>query len=274
MNNREPLIITVAAVGAETTREQTPYLPITPEEIGEEAKRVRDLGASMIHLHVRKEDGTPTQDKEVFRRAIDEIRKRTDIIIQVSTGGAVGMSAEERAQPLELNPQMASLTVGSCNFGDEIFANPFPLIKRLAAIMKERDIVPEIEIFDVGFLDNVRLLIKQGVLTPPLHFDFVMGVPGAMGADEDLLNFLISRLPEGSTWSVAGIGRFEFPMAELAIKKGGHVRVGLEDNIYIEKGVLAKGNSELVSKVVQMAKEYNRPIATIEQARSILRLKR
>ncbi|MCX7958340.1 MAG: 3-keto-5-aminohexanoate cleavage protein, partial [Deltaproteobacteria bacterium] len=233
-----------------------------------------DAGASMIHLHVRKEDGTPTQDKEVYRRAIEEIRKRTDIIIQVSTGGAVWMTADERAQPLELNPQMASLTVGTCNFGDEVFSNPFPLIKRLAQIMKEREIVPEIEIFDVGFLDNVRLLIKQGVLTPPLHFDFVMGVPGAMGADEALLAFLISRLPEGSTWSVAGVGRYEFAMAELAIRKGGHVRVGLEDNIYIEKGVLAKGNAELVNKVVLMAKEMNRPLATLQEAKNILRLKR
>lgn len=269
-----PLIITVAAIGAETTREQTPYLPITAEEIGEEAKKIRDAGACMIHLHVRKEDGTPTQDKEVFKRAIEEIRKRTDIIIQVSTGGAVWMTADERARPLELNPQMASLTVGTCNFGDEVFSNPFPLIRRLAQIMKERDIVPEIEIFDVGFLDNVRLLIKQGVLTPPLHFDFVMGVPGAMGADEQLLDFLISRLPEGSTWSVAGVGRYEFLMAELAIKKGGHVRVGLEDNIYLEKGVLAKGNAELVKKVVEMADKMNRPIATLEEAKRILRLKR
>jgi len=270
----KPLIITVAAVGAETTREQTPYLPITAEEVGEEAKRIRDAGACMIHLHVRKADGTPTQEKDVFKRAIDEIRKRTDIIIQVSTGGAVWMTADERARPLELDPQMASLTVGTCNFGDEIFSNPFPLIKRLAQIMKEREIVPEIEIFDVGFLDNVKLLIKQGVLTPPLHFDFVMGVPGAMGADEELLDFLIKRLPEGSTWSVAGIGRHEFTMAELAIKKGGNVRVGLEDNIYIEKGVLAKGNAELVEKVVRIAKEYNRPIATLNEAKAILRLKR
>ncbi len=272
--NNNPLIITVAAVGAETTREQTPYLPITAEEIGEEAKRVRDAGACMIHLHVRNEDGTPTQNREVFRRAIEEIRKRTDIIVQVSTGGAVWMTADERAQPLELNPQMASLTVGTCNFGDEVFSNPFPLIRRLAQIMRERDIVPEIEIFDVGFLDNVRLLIKQGVLAPPLHFDFVMGVPGAMGADDALLDFLISRLPEGSTWSVAGVGRFEFMMAELAIKKGGHVRVGLEDNIYIEKGVLAKGNAELVKKITDMAKDLNRPLATIEEAKKILRLKR
>lgn len=272
--SNNPLIIAVAAVGAETSRNETPYLPITPEEIGEEAEKVRDAGATMIHLHVRKEDGTPTQDKEVFRRAIEEIRRRTDIIIQVSTGGAVWMTAEERAQPLELNPQMASLTVGTCNFGDEVFSNPFPLIRRLATIMKERDIVPEIEIFDVGFIDNVKYLIKEGVLTPPLHFDFVMGVPGAMGADEPLLDFLISRLPEGSTWSVAGIGRFEFSMAELAIKKGGNVRVGLEDNIYLEKGVLAKGNVELVKKVVEIAKSYNRPVANLEDAKRILRLKR
>ncbi len=272
MNN--PLIITVAAVGAETSRKDTPYLPITAEEIGEEAKRVRDAGAAMIHLHVRKEDGTPTQDREVFRQAIEEIRKRTDIIIQVSTGGAVWMTAEERAQPLELNPQMSSLTVGTCNFGDEVFSNPFPLIKRLAAMMKERDIVPEIEIFDVGFLDNVKYLIKQGILTPPLHFDFVMGVLGAMGADEELLDFLITRIPEGSTWSVAGIGKYEFQMAELAIKKGGHVRVGLEDNIYLNKGVLARGNVDLVKKVVEMAKAYNRPIATLDEAKKILRLKR
>ncbi|MBI5525413.1 MAG: 3-keto-5-aminohexanoate cleavage protein [Deltaproteobacteria bacterium] len=269
----EPLIITCAMVGAETGRKDTPYLPITASEIGEEAKRVREAGASMVHLHVRRDDGTPTQDREVFAAAIAEIRKRTDIIVQTSTGGAVGMTGDERCQPLSLRPEMCTLTTGTCNFGGDVFSNPRDLLVRIAELARENGVVPEIEVFDAGFIDNARWLEKKGLISFPAHFDFVLGVPGALGADEAVLDFLISRLPPGCTWSVAGVGRAEFPMAALAIERGGHVRVGLEDNIWLEKGVLAKGNAELVAKVAAMAAGAKRPLADPATARAILRVK-
>jgi len=268
----EPLIITCAMVGAETSRTDTPYLPLTAEEIGEEARCVRDAGASMVHLHVRDAAGNATQSREVFARAIAEIKKRTDIIVQTSTGGAVGMTGEERCQPLALKPEMCTLTTGTCNFGDEVFSNPRDLMIRIAGLAKEHGVVPEIEVFDAGFIDNALWLAKKGHLALPAHFDFVLGVPGALGADEAALDFLIGRLPQGSSWCVAGIGRSEFPMAELSIRKGGHVRVGLEDNIWIEKGVLARGNAELVAKAASMAKTAGRPLATPDEARRILRV--
>lgn len=269
-----PLIITAAICGAEVTKEQNPAVPYTAEELADEAKRCFDEGARVIHLHVRKPDGTPTQDREVFSAAISAIRDLVpDVIVQVSTGGAVGMSVEERAQPLDLAPEFCSLTTGSCNFGNEVFANPFPVIEAIAAKARACGCKPEIEVFDAGFVDNALLLLKRGLLTPPLHFDFVLGVPGAMTGTEDRLDFLLSTIPEGSTWTVAGIGRFELPLAAAAIARGGHVRVGLEDNIYISKGVLARGSWELVRTVARYASEAGRPIATPKQAREILGLR-
>lgn len=275
--SQTPVIITAALVGAEVTREHTPYLPITPEEIAEEAKRCRDAGAAMVHLHVREPDGTPSQSAELFERTILLIRELApDLICQVSTGGAVGMSAEERAQPLSLQgaakPEMATLTTGTVNFGDDVFWNPRPLVREMARRIREAGIVPEIEVFDAGMIDEAYALEREGLLSFPAHFDFVLGVPGALGASEAVVDFLRSRLPEGSTWSVAGIGRHELPLAEIAIARGGNVRVGLEDNLYVAKGVLAKGSYELVARVAELAQKAGRPVALPDQAREILRL--
>ncbi|HLV61538.1 MAG TPA: 3-keto-5-aminohexanoate cleavage protein [Fredinandcohnia sp.] len=274
-----PLIITAALVGAEITRDDTPYLPITPEEIAQEAKRCREAGAAMVHLHVREPDGRPSQSAELFGRAIRRIRELApDLICQVSTGGAVGMGVEERAQPLELRgaerPEMATLTTGTVNFGEDVFWNPRPLVRELARRIRAAGIVPEVEVFDAGMIDEAYALWHQGLLDLPGHFDFVLGVPGALSASEETLDFLRRRLPGGSTWSVAGIGRFELPMAKLAMEKGGHVRVGLEDNIFLSKGVLAKGSYELVAQVAALAPSYGRTVATPKQAREILRLPR
>jgi 3-keto-5-aminohexanoate cleavage enzyme len=273
----KPLVITAAICGAEVTRVETPYVPYTADELAAEAKRCRDAGAAMIHLHVRRDDGTPTQDAETFRRAILAIRERVpDVIVQTSTGGAVGMSAEERAQPLTLTgpakPDMATLTGGTCNFGDDVFENPLPLIRKLATMMKEAGIRPEFEIFDAGMIDTVLALAKKGLVELPGHFDFVLGVPGALTAKPTAVDFLRSELPAGCTWTVAGVGRHELPMAELAIGLGGNVRVGLEDNIFADKGVLAKGSSDLVARVAEMAQKAGRPLATPAQARELLRL--
>lgn len=265
-----PLIITAAVVGAETMREHTPYVPYTPVEIAEEAVRCREAGASMVHVHGRREDGTPTQDRETFGRILDEIRDRTDVLVQFSTGGAVGMSVEERIEGLDLQPDMATLTTGTVNFGDDVFMNSMPMIRQIATRLQELDITPEIEIFDTGMVDTAMRLVDEGLLEPPLHFDFVLGVPGAMGARPENLAFLVDMIPADSTWSVAGIGRHELPLAQKAIDMGGHVRVGLEDNIFIAKGELAKGSWELVEKVAEYAEAAGRDLSDPGTAATML----
>lgn len=269
----EKLIITVAVCGAEVTRKDTPYIPITPEEIAQQTYEAYLAGASIVHLHVRDENGNPTQDPEIFKRTVRLIREKCPgIIVQVSTGGAVWMTPEERLQSLEADPDMATLTTGTVNFGNDVFYNSMPMIEKFASVMKERGIMPEFECFDLGHINNAMVLVKKGLVQGHLHFDFVMGVPGGIAANARNLVAMVDSLPPGATWSVAGIGRREFPMAAMAIVMGGHVRVGLEDNIYIEKGVLAKSNAELVEKVVRLARELGRPIATAKEAREILQL--
>lgn len=271
-----PMVITAAMVGAETTREQTPYLPITAEEIAEDAARCREAGAAMVHLHVRTPDGKPSQDTELFRAAIRAIRKRTDILIQVSTGGAVGMDVDERCGGLKLTgedrPDMATLTTGTVNFGDEVFWNPRPLVRDIARRIRALGMRPELECFDVGMIDEARALAREGLVDLPAHFDFVLGVPGALAARVEALEFMTASLPEGSTWTVAAVGRHQLPFVELAAERGGNARVGLEDNIYVSKGVLAKGNWELVAAAAERARAKGRTLATPEEARKLLRL--
>src|SRR4051812_44615966 len=268
-----PAILTAAICGAETTREQTPYLPITADELAEEAAKCAAAGASVIHLHVRKNDGTPTQERTLFDRAIRAIRSRCDVIVQTTTGGAVGMSAEERAQPLECNPEMATLNAGSLNFGDDVFLNPFPMVREFARRMRDRGIVPELECYDAGHVESCLTLAKEGVIDLPAHFDFVLGVRGGLSASEENLKFLLGKLPQGSTFSVAGIGRHQLPLAELSLRLGGHARCGLEDNVYLSKGVLAKGSFELVARLAEMARAAGRAIATPARARQTLRVR-
>jgi 3-keto-5-aminohexanoate cleavage enzyme len=272
----KPMVITAAMVGAETTREQTPYLPITAEEIAEDAARCREAGAAMVHLHVRTPDGKPSQDAELFRAAIRAIRKRTDILVQVSTGGAVGMDVNERCGGLTLTgadrPDMATLTTGTVNFGEEVFWNPRPLVRDIAKRIKESGLRPELECFDLGMIDEANMLAKEGLVQQPAHYDFVLGVPGALAAREAALDFMISSLPEGSTWTVAAVGRHQLPYVDLAAVKGGNARVGLEDNIYVSKGVLAKGNWELVAEAAKRAQANGRTLATPDEARKLLRL--
>lgn len=276
MTLRQPMIITAAMVGAETTRIQTPYLPITPEEIAEDAAKCREAGASMIHLHVRNPDGTPSQAPELFGAAIRAVRKRCDVLIQVSTGGAVGMGIDERCGPITLTgsvkPDMATLTTGTVNFGDDVFSNPRPLVRDIAKRMIAAKIKPEIECFEVGMIDEANALAKEQLIDFPAHYDFVLGVPGALAARVETLDFMISSLPPDSTWTVAAIGRHQLAFSEIAAERGGHVRVGLEDNIFLSKGVLAKGNYELVAEAVRRLKLKGREVATPEQARNILRL--
>jgi 3-keto-5-aminohexanoate cleavage enzyme len=265
----DPLIVTVAAVGAEVMPHQTPHLPVTPEQLGETAARCRDAGAAVIHVHCRNDDGSNTADPNRFAAAYEAIRSRSDIIVQFTTGGAIGMTALERAAPLRLRPEMATLTCGTVNFGDDVFENSFPLMREILAEIGRYGVVPELEIFDAGHLANAKRLAAEGLLHFPQHVDFVLGVPGGLEASARNLCFLVDALPAGCTWSVAGVGRDQLPLAMLAIAMGGHVRVGLEDNIYYAKGRLAR-NDELVARVARIANELGRPVASPDDARRLL----
>ena len=264
------LVLTAAIVGAEVTREQTPHLPISPREIADEAARCRDAGASVIHLHVRNPDGSSTQSRDRFGEAIEAIRAKTDVIVQVTTGGAVGMSAEERADPLHCRPELATLNCGTINFGDDVFQNPRPLIRDLAARIRAAGSVMELECYEVGHIDEALALHAKGDIPTPLHFQFVLGVPGGIGAREDVVRFMVAQLPPAATWGVAAVGRYQQPMTELAMRLGGHVRVGLEDNIYLSKGVLSEGSGPLVARAAAYAKTAGRVVVDPARAREIL----
>jgi 3-keto-5-aminohexanoate cleavage enzyme len=265
----DPLIITVAPVGAELRPDQTPHLAVTPQQLGNVAAKIREAGACIVHVHCRNDDGTNTHDVARFRAAYEAVRANSDLIVQFSTGGAIGMTPQERGAVLQLRPEMATLTCGTVNFGDDVFENSFPIMRGILAAMREYGVRPELEVFDKGHLANARRLEREGLLEFPQHVDFVLGVPGALEATVQNLCDLVDDLPRGCTWSVAGIGRTQLPMAMAAIAMGGHVRVGLEDNIYYSKGRLAT-NEELVARVVRIAAELGRPIAQPDEARTIL----
>ena len=270
----EKLIITAAICGAEVTKEQNPAVPYTIEEMVREAKSAYEAGAAVVHVHVREDDGTPTQSRERFKLCMDAIRKEiSDVILIPSTGGAVGMTAEERLQPTELFPEMATLDCGTCNFGDEVFENTMPMMRSFGKRMIDNNIKPEYECFEMGHLDTIlRMAAKGEVPGFPMQINFVLGVPGCAPATVENLVWLVRNVPAGCTWTATGIGRNAFTLAAPAIVMGGHVRVGFEDNLYISKGVLAKSNGELVQKVVRIATELGREIATPAEARKILNL--
>ncbi|MBR6132489.1 MAG: 3-keto-5-aminohexanoate cleavage protein [Bacteroidales bacterium] len=274
----EKLIITAAICGAEVTKEQNPAVPYTVEEIVREAKSAVDAGAAIVHLHVREDDGTPTQSRDRFQECEEAIYKVCpNVILIPSTGGAVGMSPEERLQSTDTTPipEMATLDCGTCNFGDEIFDNTMPTMRAFGKRMMERGIKPEYECFEMGHLDTILTMARKGqVPGAPMQFNFVLGVPGCTPATVDNLCWLVKNIPAGSTWTSTGIGRHAFTLAAPTIVMGGNVRVGFEDNLYLEKGVLAKSNGELVDKVVRMAKLLGREVATSDEARVILGLKK
>lgn len=270
----EKLIITAAICGAEVSKAQNEHVPYTVKELQEEAFMAYQAGASIIHLHVRTDEGVPTQDRERYREAMEAIRAACpDVIIQPSTGGAVGMEAKERLQPLELYPEMATLDCGTLNFGgDEIFVNTENMIIDFAARMRENGVKPECEVFDKSMIDMALRLAEKGHIPKPMHFNLVMGVNGGIaGTPRDLL-FLVESLPKDATFTVSGIGRTQTAMLTMAVLLGGHVRVGFEDNIYLEKGVKAQSNAQFVERVVRIAKELGRAVATPAQARRILGL--
>lgn len=250
-----------------------PNLPVTPRQQGIAARDCVNAGAAIIHLHVRDKSENPSQDIADFRASIEEIRKMCNPcpIIQISTGGAVGTSMDQRVRPLvELRPEMASLNVATMNFGDDVFINHPLDVRALAQRILELKTVPEVEVYDAGHIEIAKRLLKRGLLKKPIHYQFVLGVDGGMSGEVRNLEFMLGSIEDDDTWGVAGIGRWELPLAIEAVKRGGFVRVGFEDNIYYEKGVLAKSNAQLVERVAKIAVESGRPVATPDEARQML----
>ncbi|MBU8910252.1 MAG: 3-keto-5-aminohexanoate cleavage protein [Desulfobacterales bacterium] len=266
----EKLIITVALTGNVPAKKDNVNLPVTPEEIAEDVKRCTDAGASLFHVHARDSQQRPTLDKSIFKEIIRNIKQVSpDAIIQLSTGARAGKDWEDRAAPVRLLPEMASFTTGSNNLPGIVYENSPQFIEFLAGVFKETGVKPEIEVFETGMINNALHLRKKGFFESPLHFDFVLGAPGAMPGTVKNLLFLSEGIPSDSTWTVAGIGKAEIPLATAAIVMGGHVRIGLEDNLYMPDGSLAS-NVKLVEKIVAIAKEIGRDIAEPDEARSIL----
>ena len=267
----EKLIITTALTGNVPTKKMNPSLPVTPEEIARDVKACAEAGSALFHVHARDTEEKPSLDPEIFKEIVRQIKKTSpDVIVQLSTGARAGKDWEDRAFPVRLLPEMGSFTTGSNNLPGIIYENSPQFIEFLAKVFQETGVKPEIEVFDKGMIDTALRMAARGIIRSPMHFDFVMGVQIAATARD--LAYMVHSIPENATWTVAGIGRHQIPMAVLAIVMGGHARVGFEDNIYLSKGIPAKSNGELVGKVAHISEELGRPIASPARARDILGL--
>lgn len=270
----DKLIITVAPTGSVPRKEDNPYLPVTPDEIAETAYLCEQEGASIIHVHCRDANEKPTSDYSLFKETVDKIRKRTKLIVMASTSGVAGKSDEDRAQPLRTQPEMGSLTTGTLNFGKRsiVYVNTWETVTFLAKRMLELNIKPEIEAFDVGFISQGVKLIQEGLIKEPAQFQLVMGIDGGIDATPENLMHMRSQLPPNSNFAVAAVSRWQLPMTTMGIILGGHVRVGLEDNIYYAKGKPAR-NEELVARARLLAEQLQREVASPAEARQILKLR-
>lgn len=278
------LVITAALTGVLANRSQCPYIPYTPVEIAEEAKRATDAGASILHIHARKPDGLPAYDIETYRQIGEEVRKRVPNAILNYSTGAIGISNEERIHHVTaLKPEMAALNMGSMNYAiyskekkqfyhDFVFQNPFKDIRFFLEKMKEVGTIPEMEVFDNGHINNAMPLIDMGLVPKPFVFSFVMGVLGGIPISTKNLLHQASTVPEGAHWQVIGIGRKQWQAIAAAITIDGNFRVGLEDNFYLPEGEMAKSNGELVEAGVRLAKMLGKEVATIEETRTMLGL--
>jgi 3-keto-5-aminohexanoate cleavage enzyme len=270
------LIITVAPTGSGPQWQKSPHLPISPAQIAEEAVKAYEVGASVAHIHVRDpETKAPNPKIELYQEVVNRIRDRCDMIIQLTTGGGgpYGISFEQRMCSLQLSPESASLNVATMTFGDSVFMNPPEDVERAAKMMIERGIKPEVECYDIGHIELTRMLIAKGLLKEPSRISLVLGVKGGIPATPDNLMHMRSSLPTACRWNTIVIGKEQFPLLTQGMLLGGDVRVGMEDNIYLTKGVLAKQNAELVSKIARIAKELGKEIATPTEARRILGLR-
>jgi uncharacterized protein (DUF849 family) len=265
-------LITVAPTGAESEKSAVPALPVTLDELVTTAKGCQAAGAAVIHVHIRDDQARPTLDLSRLRDTVAALREGTDLIVQLSTGGAVTDSFDNRLAVLDAAPDACSLTCGTVNFGEDVFHNPYPFIRDLYARTQELGVVPEFELFDFGHIATLhRLLAGHGAPHGGhVHCDLVMGVPGGMPGDAATLTQAVSALPEEATWSATGIGRTTLPVMFAALAAGGHLRVGMEDTVTFAKGRPVASNAELVERAATLAGLAQRPSMRPEQARAML----
>ncbi len=275
-NGMNPLIITAAIVGSRPTKQQNPAVPYTPAEIAAEAIACWREGASIVHIHVRDpRTGKPSHDLALFREVVEQVRTACDVLINLTTSGfhITGDDAgERRLDPVSLAPDLCSLDIGSVNFREGAFINPPAWGETAARRMQAAGVKPEIEVFEVGHIVQARALIDQGLIDAPPYFQLCMGVGWGIDASAENLRFMHSKLPGDAVWSVLGVGRMQDEMIRLGAEMGGHIRVGFEDNLYLEKGVLAESNAQFVAKAVQIAEAFGREIASPGDGRRILGL--
>jgi len=271
------IIITAAVTGSRTTKEMNPAVPYTPEETIQAALDCQKAGASIVHIHVRDpQTGAPDYKEETFREILEGIREKSDIIVNLTTSGFSLASTDmidERIMPVYLKPDMCSYDLGSFNRRDKTFLNTPQWGKRAAVIMQEMGVKPEIEVFDVGHIQQANDFIERGLIDDPPYFQLCMGVKWGVGGEPEDLLFMKSKLPKGSLWSVLGVQKFQLPMITMSMILGGHVRVGFEDNIYLKKGVLFRDNAHAVEMAADLAERMGRNVATAQEARTMLGLK-
>ncbi|MDT0202598.1 3-keto-5-aminohexanoate cleavage protein [Nocardioides sp. AE5] len=268
-----PLLITVAPTGAETSKADCPQLPTTLDELVATAISCQAAGAAMIHVHIRDAEHRPTLSLPALSETVAALRAETDLVVQLSTGGSVHDPLEDRLAVLDAAPDSCSLTMGTVNFGDDVFLNPWPFICDLYQLSQERQVVPEFELFDLGQVASLsRLLDRHGLpFGGRVHVDLVMGVPGGMPGTADALVAAVAALPPAVTsWSATGIGRSTLAVALAALSKGGHLRVGMEDVLTLARGVPVESNAQLVSRAAALAELAQRPLMTPAQARELL----
>jgi 3-keto-5-aminohexanoate cleavage enzyme len=279
-NDPDKAIISAALTGALTTRDQCEHIPYTPEEIAEDAAEARENGAAVAHIHARTDNGSPTFDEETYQEIYDEIRDRTDILINFSTG-ALHEPVDTRLQYVEgVQPDIAALNMGSMNYAkysesrddfvfDMVFENPFNEIEQFLEAMNESGVKPELECFDTGHIGNIRPFLESGTLEHPIHFSLIMGVLGGIPPSVENLAHQVRQLPDDANWQVIGISEDQWQLVAAALSMGGNVRVGLEDNFYLPNGEMAT-NPELVGKAAEMARNVGREPATPEEAAEIM----
>lgn len=267
-------IITAALTGAVTTKELNKNVPYSPEEIAEDVYKCYKAGAAIAHIHMRDDDGAGIMSVDRFEKTVKLVKEKCDIILNLTTSGDLNATDKTRQEHIKkLKPEMATFDAGTMNWQHKtVFLNTPSFLEELGHTMQENNIKPEIEVFDAGMVYNAQYYVKKGVLKSPLHYQFVLGAAGGITATVENLVYLKSLIPEDSTWSAFGIGRGHIPILLTTIAMGGHVRVGLEDNIYYEKGVLAT-NEELVARAARIVREAGNEVATPEEARKILGLK-
>lgn len=270
---KKKVILVVAPTGSTTSRENCPDVPFQPLEIADEVYECWKAGASAVHLHVRDDDGKATMDYDKFEQAVELIRDRCDIVINMTTAGGFGVPDDLRIKPLDLMPEMATLDAGSMNVkGDFVFHNSIAFLEKLGKKTLELNIKPEIEVMDTGMVYAALRLIKDGFIKNPAHFQIVLGMPNGMAATVENLIFIKNLLPKDCTWSAFGIGKAHFPILMATLSLGGNVRVGMEDNIYLDAGVKATSNVQFVVRTKEIIQRINKQIATPDETRKILGL--